>query len=269
MALDFSPVFQLASSSDPIAGLVTEALDVIDAAIRDYGKDKLSLSFNGGKDCTVLLHIYAAALYRYELSQQPTQQNGIDQPIPASTPIKSIYIPVPSPFQEMESFMLEASNEYHLDLFQAPPENSGMKNALDIYRLKYPEVEAILIGTRRTDPNGAKLSHQDPTDGDWPPYMRIHPIIDWNYQAIWRFLRTLNLSYCSLYDKGYTSLGSTYNTFPNPSLFKPPDDATTGSPSDSHQDSYLPAYELKDETQERCGRGTSSQVSQRKEHEKV
>ena len=72
-----SEAYALASSSESIAGLVKEALEVIDAALDEYGcaahffrrslhwcpsyasanhqpprLEKVSLSFNGGKDCT-------------------------------------------------------------------------------------------------------------------------------------------------------------------------------------------------------------------------
>jgi len=87
-------------------------------------------------------------------------------------------------------------------------------------------VEAILIGTRRNDPHGAKLGFRVKTDPDWPPFVRVHPIINWGYADVWTFLRRFEIPYCSLYDEGYTSLGSTYNTFRNPALLVRDDDVS-------------------------------------------
>jgi len=93
-----------------------------------------------------------------------------------------------------------------------------MRQALQTYKDHFPRITAILVGTRRTDPHGSKLSYRNMTDPGWPSFERINPIINWSYPDVWAFLRHLNVPYCTLYDQGYTSLGSTFNTFPNPAL---------------------------------------------------
>lgn len=61
----------------------------------------------------------------------------------------------------------------------------AMKPALRSYLDEHPRIKAVFVGTRRTDPHGKKLTHFDETDGDWPRFMRIHPVVDWCYVAIW------------------------------------------------------------------------------------
>ena len=60
----------------------------------------------------------------------------------------------------------------------------------------------------------------------------------------------MNIPYCSLYDQGYTSLGGTTDTHPNPVL-------KAGSNAEKQEDNgqtFRPAYELVEDNAERLGR---------------
>jgi hypothetical protein len=75
---------------------------------------------------------------------------------------------------------------YSLALARQPP---GMKAGFAAYLRARPRVRAVLVGTRRSDPHGASLSHFDPTDHGWPSFMRVHPVIDWHYVDVWTVRR--------------------------------------------------------------------------------
>ena len=190
---------------------------------------------------TVLLHLYAGAIARRLPECEPMK------------PIPAVYIPVPSPFSTLEDFIDNSATTYNLDLFSCrqsephlesvlpasidlnsrdrkptgKPKGEGitMREALQLYKDRFPRITAILVGTRRTDPHGCKLfdslsrlhkrmdvlthflwtanlSHRNMTDPGWPSFERINPIINWSYSDIWAFLRRLNVPYCTLYDQG-------------------------------------------------------------------
>ncbi|KAK2614086.1 hypothetical protein N8I77_000944 [Diaporthe amygdali] len=248
---------------------VREAQSVIDDALERYSIEELSLSYNGGKDCLVLLVLILACLPRHFEPPPPpppyysippgagTTTNGLTSQIPTNTPaaptpvrsptphpfpstLQSVYIVAPDPFAEVDAFVEHSAAAYHLDLCRyALP----MRAALDAYLRDRPRLRAVFVGTRRTDPHGAALTHFDPTDGDWPAFVRVHPVIDWHYAEIWAFLRHLDIPYISLYDQGYTSLGGTKDTHPNPLLKR-----------QAEGEGFRPAYELVEDDEERLGR---------------
>jgi hypothetical protein len=146
---------------------------------------------------TVLLHLFAGSLAR----RHPSLESN-------SKPIKSLYIPVPSPFPALESFIDKCVQAYNLDLFHCVPDTldlsdssskrkenghsnanwlgmnegmslpvespeptlnshphagtsvgkskggEGMRRGLELYKQRYPDIDAILVGTRRGDPHG-------------------------------------------------------------------------------------------------------------------
>ena len=48
-----------------------------------------------------------------------------------------------------------------------------------------------------------------------PPHMRVHPILFWTRDDVRTYLKDNKLPHNPVYDKGYTSLGSTLDTTPN------------------------------------------------------
>ena len=57
----------------------------------------------------------------------------------------------------------------------------------------------------------------------------------------------MEVPYCPLYDQGYTSLGGTTDTHPNPAL-------KSGSGDGDEDGTFRPAYELVEDKSERLGR---------------
>ncbi|KAK9455420.1 hypothetical protein V1511DRAFT_500402 [Dipodascopsis uninucleata] len=211
---------------------VRDSLDVISEALRRYSFEELAISFNGGKDCLVMLILLLASIYYHSSEYRPQR-------------IHTVYVHSINSFAEVDRFVNECASTYSLDLIRLP---TPMKEAFQKFLDAKPHIKAIMVGTRRTDPNGHDLTFFDETDHGWPKFMRIHPIVDWHYAEIWHFLLELDVKYCPLYDMGYTSLGGTTDTFPNPALSTSSDDCNGDTIK------YRPAYTLMDDDKERLGR---------------
>ncbi|ETI20801.1 hypothetical protein G647_07143 [Cladophialophora carrionii CBS 160.54] len=279
------------------------SMQVIEKALNDYDFPALSLSYNGGKDCLVLLILYLAVLHTH--FSKPPKNGAPRNDFPTSIP--SIYAKPPDPFPAVSEFVEYSSKLYHLDLTHistnpgprkkershsnpplssspistssttlpasspaAPPSDRpivSFRDAFALYLSSHPQVKAIFVGTRRTDPHGSHLTHFDLTDHNWPEFMRIHPVIDWHLSEIWCFLRSpyltdvgagagvcapgdlqarsVPLKYCQMYDEGYTSLGGVNDTVRNPKLRYIDSDG---------RERYKPAYEMTWDEGERLGR---------------
>lgn len=208
---------------------LANSLKCIEKCLLKSNYKQTCISFNGGKDCCVVLYlVYAVALK-----------------LAFKFPLHLLIINIMHSFEEMDFFIEKVVKEFYkssIEFILFDDTSKSLKQCLAELKELRPDVESIFMGTRRTD--GSYFNSMPefaPTDADWPRYMRVNPILDWTYSEIWYFIRLINLPYCSLYDKGYTSLDNSLNTVPNRALLK-------------EDGSYLPAYLLENEQLERESR---------------
>jgi len=231
----------------------------LDESLQKYSCHQLAISFNGGKDSVVMLHLIDMALQMKQeqvgghqlfasTSTPAEQRNSTSLPscgeAYSMSKMVTLYFLLDNIFQEVTDYVGKAAKRYKLCLITL----GEFKLGLEKVKAEYP-VQAIFMGTRKIDPHGETLQPFQPTDPGWPQFMRINPILDWKYHEVWAFIQYFNLEYCSLYDQGYTSIGQQHNTRPNPALAYRDD--ITGVLK------YLPAYKLQDGTKEREGRGVA------------
>ncbi|XP_055591631.1 FAD synthase-like isoform X2 [Uranotaenia lowii] len=197
---------------------------LLNEAFAKYSEKEIFLSFNGGKDCTVLLDMVMKCV--------PKLINN-------STNLKIIYVQPNQPFEEVEQFVEQCIIFYGVKIQIM---KGGIRTVLEKLCREDPSVKACLMGSRRTDPYCAELEFMQETDSGWPKLMRINPLLDWKCADVWHYIRNNNVPYCKL----YTSIGDKSNTVPNPHLKR---EGSTGGLT------YLPAYLLENADEyERCGR---------------
>ncbi|KAM5559730.1 hypothetical protein ABKV19_021088 [Rosa sericea] len=212
------------------------AIYVIQRALALYSIEEVAFSFNGGKDSTVLLHLLRAGYFLHK-GEQSCINGGVKD-----FPMRTIYFECPSAFPEINSFTYDAANTYGLQLDII---RSDFKSGLEAL-LKAKPIRAIFLGVRMGDPTAVGQEQFSPSSPGWPPFMRVNPILDWSYRDVWAFLLTSKVQYCSLYDQGYTSIGSIHDTVPNSLL--------SMNNSSSSKEVFRPAYLLSDGRLERAGR---------------
>nr|CAI5867931.1 unnamed protein product [Callosobruchus analis] len=119
---------------------IRQAIDNIEECIRRYRPENIFLSFNGGKDCTVLLH-----LYNIVLKLKCPDFKG---------KILCSYVKTSNIFPEQTKFIEHCKVYYNLQIEES---TVTMKEHLEHILNIRPHLKACLMGTRRTDPFSSKL----------------------------------------------------------------------------------------------------------------
>lgn len=208
---------------------ISKVFELFNNLFQTYSADEVFVSFNGGKDCTVVLDLVCQYFKENE-----KLSNGS---------VHVLYIRPKNPFKEVEDFVAQCKQNYPLKMIE---QAGSIKPVLESVCSERPKFKAVLMGVRRTDPQGRNLKCLQETDPGWPPLLRVNPILDWTFADVWNYLLEKKVAYCCLYNMGYTSLGETTNTRPNKNLII--ENPKTG------EITYRPAYEMMEEELEREGR---------------
>lgn len=229
---------QIAKLSSKYASL-DKAFSVIDTALCKYCStrsspssepeldlDKVLVAFNGGKDCTLMLH-----LILLRVRELPRVQGSL----------RLMYIQEPDgeEFPEVHAFVEQT--KALLDLESIEVGSGDLRKGLESIVSLHPEVQAIFMGTRSTDPNAGWMDYFCRTSPGWPQVDLVAPILRMTYSELWSIIHGLSVDVCEMYERGYTSIGHVSNTLPNPALL-------------TEDGSYLHADQLNDESLERLGR---------------
>lgn len=108
-------------------------MQVLKEAFKNYERQKVFLSFNGGKDCTVLLDLLSEQL-KDSLSD-----------------LKVIYFRSSNPFPEIEKFVKNCEIFYKIGISTVQSDTS-MKQVLTDICENDKTLVACIMGSRRTDP---------------------------------------------------------------------------------------------------------------------
>ena len=208
------------SVSSRLLERIEETNKVIEEAYDRYGTH-LSLCFNGGKDSTVLL----------DLVMREAKKRGYT--------IRPFYLEVANEFDEILDFLDYSGKHWSIDIIRIKTDN--LKHGLE-YLVNNYNMTAVFLGVRSTDFKNCQMDFFEQTTEGWPDAMRVMPILKWTYKDIWEYIDYYKIPFCSLYNIGYTSIGSIHDTQPNPALF------------DAKTNTYLHARMLEDESLERKGR---------------
>ncbi len=193
---------------------IQKAKEVIKEAAQKWPHDQIAVAWTGGKDSTVVLHL-------------------VREVFDGKVPFKVMFNDSTIEFKEIYEFIKKYQKEWNLDLlwikhldedltaYHQAMESGNKDEAMEIMRIakinainyaldKY-KIKAFISGIRWDEhPARSKERYFSPRS----THTRVHPILHFTLDDIWQYIKTYNVPYVPLYDKGYKSLGEAPFTKP-------------------------------------------------------
>lgn len=184
-----------------LEGKITKSKEVLKEAIEKF-PGKIALAWTGGKDSTTTLHL----LRDLSGGQVPIPVLNID----TSVKFKEIYEFRDRLAREWQLNLIVARNDEalkHLKIAENKQECCLRLKAEMIARSVVTYGWQALITGMRWDEQPEREKEEYFSFREPPPHTRVHPILHFTELDIWQYIKYHNVPYCSLYRRGYRSLG--------------------------------------------------------------
>jgi phosphoadenosine phosphosulfate reductase len=96
-------------------------------------------------------------------------------------------------------------------LWSRDPDQCCSLRKIEPLRRKLGELQAWITGIRRDQTADRAVAKKIEWDAKFG-LVKVNPIVDWNSEQVWRYIRAHDVPYNPLHDSGYPSLGCTHCT---------------------------------------------------------
>ncbi len=225
--------------SDVVRDNVYKSQDVYRDLFDRFPADKIALAWTGGKDSTLALWIYLLTVSEnslpmpkvlfidegdvfdeiYDVVDRVVDKTGIHVSIRKNDDIISR---AGGMLAEVTVAELSSRNRaeiaklgYTEPVFAFDPESSVgnhlMKTVVLNSFIEEQGIEAVVTALR-WDEQTARQAETYFSDRTEPAHTRVHPILHFTERMVWQATREMGIPYCSLYKRGYRSLGTKSGT---------------------------------------------------------
>lgn len=181
--------------------LLGEAAEKLDA----NNENAVAVAWTGGKDSTVVLHLWREVLRR----------RGWAGPLVALNLDTGVKFPEILAFRDRlaEAWMVKllvARPAVELSTYPVAQDKARCCAELKIAPLAAAidaqRIRVLLTGVRR-DEHPSRRDRSAREEIAAPLHLRLHPVLEFSEMDVWAYITEQGLEYCELYNQGYRSLG--------------------------------------------------------------